>query len=381
MRLIGVLLALSLSACATNSQTTGSEVGEVSAGSGDLGRLQNELSDTRARNSDLETELETRESRISSLESQIASLSSASTPVQGSSELFPPNARPGECYARILIPEEYKTSTERVLAKQASERVEIIPARFESVSERVLVKEESKRLEVVPAQYEEVTERVLVRPASTEIVEVAATYKTVTERVLDKPAYTVWKKGPPSQFGNSVVSQSVNGTGEVMCLVEVPATYKTISKRVVDTPARTETRQIPAEYKTVTRTVMTQGPTTREVVIPAEYETVSVRKLVSAAQERRIEIPEEYQNVTRTEKIRDAEMAWQSVLCQVNATPEAVRALQAALDKAGYNPGGMDGVLGRNTLNAVASFAKDRNIPFGENYVPLDVLKALELNI
>lgn len=374
MRLLFILFAFGLTACATNSQPAADSTAANS------GSLRSELDSTRSRNSDLETELHSSESKISSLEEQITSLSTSAKDGGVPATLFPPDAVVGECYARVLIPEEYKTSSERILAKQASERVEIIPAKFENATERVLVKEESKRLEVVPARYEKVTEQLLIRPASTKIVEVAATYRTTTERVLDKPAYTVWKKGPASSFGNDVVSQSVSGTGEVMCLVEVPASYKTITKRVIDTPAKAETIEIPAEYKTVTRTVMSQPPTTREVVIPAEYETVSVRKLVSSAQEKRITIPEEYQTVTRTEKVRDAQMSWQSVLCQVNSTPDKIRSLQAALDRAGYNPGAQDGILGRDTLNAVASYAKARDIPFGENYVPLDILKALKVN-
>lgn len=348
--------------------------------SGDDGQLRQR----NARISALESELRQSNGRVSSLEQKLTSAErSSSRPVSSgaSDSLFPPNAKPGECFARVLIPEQYKTSSERVLAKEASARVEIIPAQYKTGTERVLVKEASARLEIIPATYETLTERVLVKAESSRIVEVPATYRTETERVLDTPASTVWKKGKPGQFGDSVVSQSVNGTGEVMCLVEVPAKYKTITRTVVDQPARTNEVKIPAEYKTVTRKAVKRPASTREVTIPAEYQTLEVRNVARPASERRIEIPAEYRTVTKTVKVTDAQMSWQSVLCDVNATPSNIRSLQAALDKAGYNPGGVDGTLGAGTLSAVNRYAKANGIPTGDNYVPMDVLKKLRVTL
>lgn len=328
----------------------------------------------------LQQELSDRNNRVASLEQKLAAGNrSASSSVDSS--LFPPNAQPGQCFARVLIPESYKSTQERVLAKEASARVEIIPAVYKTEQQRLLVKEASSRLEVIPATYENVTERVLVKMASSRIVEVPATYRTETDRVLDTPATTVWKKGSPSKFGNAVVSQSVSGTGEVMCLVEVPAVYKTVSRQVVATPAQTKEVVIPAEYKTVTRRVVKTPASTREVTIPAVYDTVEVRNVAKPASQRRIEIPAEYKTVTKTEKVAEAEMSWQSVLCSVNATPENIRELQTALDKAGYNPGGIDGALGTGTLTAVNKYAQASGIPFGDNYVPMEVLKKLRVTL
>lgn len=295
-------------------------------------------------------------------------------------DLFPPNARPGECYARILLPEKYTSAEERVLVKEASETVSIVPASYETVTERVLVKEASSKLEVVPATYETVSERVMVRPASKKIVQVPGTFRTVSERVLDKPAYTVWKKGSPGNFGSgtNVVSQSVNGTGEVMCLVEVPASYKTISKQVVDTPPGTRTVDTPAEYKTIKRRVLKTPASTREINIPAEYGTVEVTKLVRPASESRTPVAAQYKTVTKTTKVSDASMAWQSVLCDVNADSSNVRALQSALKDKGYSVS-VDGQLGPGTIRAVNQYASSNGIPQGANYVPLDVIKKLGL--
>ena len=45
-------------------------------------------------------------------------------------ELPPANALPGECYARVIVPATYETSSTRIVSKQASQRISKIPARF-----------------------------------------------------------------------------------------------------------------------------------------------------------------------------------------------------------------------------------------------------------
>ena len=382
----GLALAIGLmiiTGCASTDSTGGSvAVADANSGCASCSLL----GDRDSRISQLERELATRNDTISSLREQLADASSSTgggsmMAMGGDGQLFPPNPKAGECYARVLIPEKYKTLEERVLVKEASERFEVIPARYDTVTERVLVKEATSRLEVVPATYETVTETVVVKPASTRIVEVPATYKTITEQVLDKPASTVWKKGSASSYGTAALSETVNATGELMCLVEVPATYKTVQRQVIDTAATTREVTVPEVTKTVERRIVKTPATTREVTIPAVYDEVEVTKLVEPAKQRRIEIPAEYRTVTKREMTAPAAMSWQTVLCEINATPSNVRALQTALQEKGYTVGGIDGQLGPTTMKAVNSYAKSLGIPSGRNYVPMELVEKLGLDI
>lgn len=325
--------------------------------------------------SSMQTELEQRERTITNMASE-----AANTPVPvntASSTLFPPDAQPGKCYARVLIPPRYRTVSEQVLVREASERIEVTPAVFRNEQQRVVVKEETKRLEVIPATYEYVEERVLVKPASSRLVQVPTTYRTVTERVLDKPAHTVWKRGSAYAFDGNVLEEKVSGTGEVMCLVEVPASYKTITQRVVDQPAHSVSEDIPATYKTVKRRVVKTPAQTREIVVPAEYDVVPTATLVNQAQEQRIAIPAEYRSVERIEKIADAELEWQSVLCDVNATPMTIRKLQSALRQAGFDPGPIDGIIGPQLMRAVNGYAQSQGISTGGSYIPIELVETL----
>ena len=77
------------------------------------------------------------------------------------------------------------TVKEKVLVKEASERIEIVPPVYKAVKVRVQSEEIQ---EVVHAVYETVKEKALVKEASTRLEEVPAVYAEVEEKVLVKPA-------------------------------------------------------------------------------------------------------------------------------------------------------------------------------------------------
>ena len=279
-----------------------------------------------------------------------------------------PPAKPGECYARILIPARYETTTEKVVDVEASERIEVVPASYETVTERVLVSEASERLEVVPATYRTVTETVVVEPARTELRTVPAKYETRTERVLVREGYTTWKKGEGpiggTLDGGTITDTRGTSTGEIMCLVEVPPEYRTVSKKVLVQPAATTSVNIPAVTKTVQKRVIATPATTRAVPIPAKYDTVTVRKQVRPASEKRVPIPATYKTVTKQRKVGEERLVWREVLCETNTTPDVIRKVQAALQKEGFNVQA-DGILGPSTMRALDAYQRRNNLGTG----------------
>ena len=289
---------------------------------------------------------------------------------------FPPDPKPGHCYARVLMSATYDVSEEKVLVRPSEKRIEIEDARYEWVEEKVLVKEASTRLETVPAEYETVSEKVLVKPERRELVTVPAKYKTVKQEILDKPAHTVWKRGQ-GPIDNALKVSYDESTGEIMCLVEVPATYKTIEKRTLLVPATTKEVITPAEYKTVTKKRLKTPAQTMEIVVPAEYETVRVQKLIEPARERTVDLPAKYETVSRRAKLTDEQLAWREVLCDINMTNEVIRSIQVRLSRSGHYGGRVDGLFGPKTIRAVNSYAKAKNLPVGTNYITIETAKAL----
>jgi len=166
------------------------------------------------------------------------------------------SARPSTCYYECYAPARYQKITEKVLASEASERVQAIPAKYRTISKRILVSEGTERLVKSPAQY-----------------------KTVTNRVLISPARTEWKKTKCQDRG---CNQS-----EVVCLVEIPPVYKTVTKKVVAKPAAT-----------------------RKVTTPPQYRTVQIQELVQPASSRAIPIPATYKTVTKTRKVAPGQYGW-----------------------------------------------------------------------
>jgi hypothetical protein len=247
----------------------------------------------------------------------------------------PPDAKPGECYARIYTPPELKTVTEKVERKPASKKIQIIPAKFAPSEEKVMVKPASKKLELVPAQYDNVEEKVEVKPASVKVEHIPAVYENVTEKVMVKPAYTTWKKG--SGGVSAIQSRRDAKSGDIMCLVEVPAEYANVTKKVLKTPASTREVQVPAVYKTLKKTVMKTPPSTREIEVPAEYKTVQVMKEVEPAKTVEVEVPAEYESVTKTTKVSEAKVDWRSIRCDTNLTKAKTEEIQRALSKAGFD--------------------------------------------
>jgi len=291
----------------------------------------------------------------------------------GDLSLYPPDAQPGECYAKVLVPAKYDTISEKVVKREASEKVTIIPAKFEWVEERILAKEASETLTVVPAVYRWVEERVMVEPASTRLVPVPAVYDTVTERVLDRPEQTTWKKG------RGPIEKIDNTTGEILCLVVEPATFKTISRTVVKTPATTQSVDVPAVFKTVRKQVVDKPAEVRKSTQPATFSTIRVRKMVEPAREQRVSLPAEFQTVTKRVKVGSERLSWQPILCETNVNQEIIANLQQALKTKGFDPGDVDGVLGSSTLNAVERYQRSSGLARGG--VTMETLDSLEVKL
>jgi hypothetical protein len=179
---------------------------------------------------------------------------------------LPPNAKPGECYAKVFVPPTFKTVTERIKVRDASETIEVIPAKYEWVEERVLVKDASTELEALPAEFATRVQTIQTNPGH-------------TDWEINKNALCVNPKDQPAR--------------DVFCLVNHPADYQTIQTQCQVQPARV-----------------------KEVCVPAKYETVRREKLVCAATTRKVCVPAEYENVEKTVKVCDGRMAWKLIDCE-----------------------------------------------------------------
>lgn len=342
------MTALILSGCVNNTR---------------VDELEQELTSQRQENKTLRSDIVNLQQDNAAKASALDNIQSA----KADNMLLPPEAKSGECYARVWVPATYKNVAKQVLVKEASERVEVVPAKYDWGTETVLVKEASSRLEKVPAVYGTEQEKILVReaqrvwktdlakdaaPASDELLTAArnhgidldgatpgmcfhehyhpAEYITETKKVLVSDADAALAVND-AQY--RWVEKRVMVKEPSFRMEEVPAQYEWVEEKVVDEPAHTIWKkgegpiqkideatgeimclvEVPATYKTLRKRVEKSAATTRRIEIPAEYKTVKVRELVADATESKRDIPATYKTVEITKKVSDNEFIWHEV--------------------------------------------------------------------
>jgi hypothetical protein len=185
--------------------------------------------------------------------------------------LTPPNAKAGECYARVLTPAKYETVEEKVMVKEATEEINVIPAQYETIEQKVEVTPESKKLIPVPASYKKIVETIEVKPAS-----------RVWKTSLRKKALPV----------NQVLLDAIKAQGLDIdnatantCYKEYfqPATYKIVTEDVIVQNERNETEIVPAQFDKQEQQIEVIPPSKKVVQIPAEYEYVEEKVLIEEA--------------------------------------------------------------------------------------------------
>ena len=302
-----------------------------------------------------------------SLSVSIAALSIAFSGVVTAADIATlPDAKPGECYAKVVIPAKYEVQTQELEIRQASEKIKVIPAKYEMGSEKVLVKEASTKIVPVPATYGTAAEKVETKPAATSWkvslkkgatpvspALLAAAKASGIELDAAKPGMCYREYFQPAQYKtetSEVLVSEVSEKVEVVAakyewaeekvlikeaskkVIAVPATYEIATEKVMIEPEkivwqkgrglveRIDTTgeimckvKIPAKYKTIEKRVVKTPATTKVVEIPAEYTMQKVRKLVTPAQEKRIAIPEKKSTVSKTVLVSEETFAWSAL--------------------------------------------------------------------
>jgi predicted transcriptional regulator len=275
-----------------------------------------------------------------------------------------PDAKPGECYAKVIVPAKFEIKPEKVLVKPESETVEIIPATYDVLEKKILVKEAAKKLIAVPAVYRIENEEIEISPARNEWVTalgrrgipaspallaaaktngidlentsvgqcfaeyyVPAKFESKEKEVLVKEEAEEIKVAA-AQFDK--VDKVVTIKEESKKKVLVKAEYEVIEEKIEVEPAKAVWKkgsgpvsridnstgdimclvQVPAKYKTIKKTVLKAPSKIDSVEIPAVTQAFSVSKLVSDATFDKIKIPAVYRKVNITTKVEDAKFVW-----------------------------------------------------------------------
>lgn len=359
-----------LSACATTKTTQTNQTGDYEQQITKLEQEQQALDAQKAALEQQKRDLAERAGMVDEQadalkKQQMAAQNMPATGIDGA--LLPPAAKAGECYARVFVPPVYKTETETVLKKGASERIEVIPATYKMEEKQMLVKEASSRMRVIPAVYDTVTETVMVKDrelmwrtsldknaplAAQTLLDTAAkygidldaatpgmcfhehylpaTYETVYDNeMVSEESYRI--EVIPASY--ETVEERILVSEATTRLVTIPATYKWEEEKILVREAYVDWKkgrgliekidnttgeimcrvEIPAEYKIVKKKIVDQPARTVEEVIPAVYKTVKVQKMVAPASEQKIAIPAQFKQVAHQKVDEQGRLVWHEI--------------------------------------------------------------------
>jgi len=274
-------------------------------------------------------------------------------------------------YTRLVeVPPAFKDGVEKVQVAPATKRWETecgavqqvdhmtgetlclvdVPPQFEDVATEVmdvpaLITKVDKE-----AETKKLKTKVLLSDASEVRTAVAEEYDSIDRQRISKPAKLLWlAKGKKPSFG-------AKPTGRTACFVETPAKIAEYTRKVVKTPGRFVAKQVPAETT-----------------------TVDIEELVKAAISTPYNEPASFETVERKIKVSDAKIEWQPVLCQVNFSTDIIAQVQKALVREGFQPGPVDGIMGRGTTSAISQYQKANQLADGG--LTIETLEKLGVNL
>ena len=304
------------------------------------------------------------------------------------------NAKAGVCFYEHYIPEKYITTTQKILATEASTKIITTPAKYKTYTKKIETDSTNTKLIPIPAKYKKLKEKVVIAPARTEwqkrachnrgcnqsevvcLTEVPRKYKEVTRKVLLQPS--VAKKVAISPISKSVEVEELTQPATSKT-VAIPAKYKSIKKieKVSDSryfwsdesakDASSRMREqcnkiclvsTDAKYKKVAKRVLVSPASSKKIKTPPKYTILKVKKIIKPATFKKVVVPAEYKTVIVERERTKGYSKWSPIVCEGNMTPTTIRKVQEALTKAGFYKGKIDGIWGIEEKSAVRAYQK-----------------------
>jgi hypothetical protein len=280
---------------------------------------------------------------------------------------LPPQARPGECYGRVVTPPTYGRVAKKVLERAAWTETRTGRSTVERQTRKVLVKPERTERVRTPAVYETKVSWV-TKPGVKRTVRELARYKVVTDKILVEPARAEWRlTSAPLAYGETRGHQTMlEPTGEVYCRVLIPARYDHVKRKVKVASGRTYVVQGKPRRVKVTERVQIKPAGWADKRMPAVYRTEVVKETVRPGRKEVVRHPAVYRTVQQTELVKPAGQGWALVVCGGELHPVFVQRLEWALTSAGYDAGPPDGVADAQTYAGLRLFQRDRGLAQGQ---------------
>ena len=280
---------------------------------------------------------------------------------------LPPNAHPGECFGKVVLPAVYGTASREILEHEGWTETRRTPDVVEHIAQRVLVRPAAvERIRTAAVYRDEVSW--IDHPGRRRIVSEPARYQTVSEKVLISPGHAEWRRtDAPLAYGETNSGQTlVQATGEVVCRVWVSARYGHVSRQVLISPGRSYAVAGPGWRERVVRHIRVSDGGWIERRVPALYRTEYVGRTVRPGRAEVIEHPAVYRTVESQALIQPEREGWAQVLCGGAINPAFMVRVQQALIAQGFDPGPPDGATRVETYSALRLFQRQHRLAEGQ---------------
>ena len=214
-------------------------------------------------------------------------------------ESLPENPGPNVCFAKCVVPDEYREEVVRVMTKPEYTVLEVIPAVYETKTEEIIVKPASIKYSNVPAVYRTVYDTVWTVDSYNKLSVIPASFSDDFESVEIKPKTGAWVAGEkdpdcPSidpadcRIFHYVENEAVTRDLPIKKVLrrsqttseKIDGKYRLIERQVEVSPATTKQEEIPAKKRSIKRSVLAKDETTKERTVAAEYTEVMKKILV-----------------------------------------------------------------------------------------------------
>ncbi|MEL0300375.1 MAG: hypothetical protein VW976_00560 [Flavobacteriaceae bacterium] len=108
---------------------------------------------------------------------------------------LPENPGPNKCYAKCIVPDEYKDETVRLMIRPAFDKLEVVPADYKNEYQEVVIRPASKRFIYEPAEYETITDTLWIKDPYHQLKVIPASFSRDYETVEVKPKTGNWVAG------------------------------------------------------------------------------------------------------------------------------------------------------------------------------------------
>lgn len=268
--------------------------------------------------------------------------------------------QPGQCWVYSQIKARPIEDVQTITVKESRTSIKVTPAEMRQGYKTVVTREGTVSYRVTPPTYKQIEEQVLIRPEVTNFVNVPAVYEKREKEVIVEDAYTAFER-----CGAAGVNFGTNNVAVAFCAKEVPAKSETVIVEELIQPEQTKVEIIPAEYKVIKKWVVDKPAQVTEVTLNEQSDGLPIEELVSQAKTDQVDVPSITRIMPRKSFTGEPKVVLRQAVCDSEITPELVTEVQTRLEREGYTVGGVDGLLGKRTVDALSTYQVDQGLASG----------------